>query len=337
MPFPSAVREAGPALGSIYKSINASQAKTYRLDRLLFPDAKLTDTSQPCLRTDNVVSMMPSVLVNPLFPHASIAQREDLFHALAAYVETASMLIGGSESDASASLPDLQQSVTRLTASARVHLRNDLVISDEAANFAHSIDLLSTAKGNRTAAARAIQRASPTVDQLLSILQVDARKAHQVANNAAQDAYATWVAYGSHGRQPAQLSGRGQPMVRCTASFPEQAQAFLAAAAIATPRSTTVARLGDKTLSLSDPSAMIGALQVVHRSLLLFAQAPDDLRVSRELATAIQEFRSEVEQFSARARFSDATGFSHVLPGLQEVAAAERADVLKSAIGKARD
>jgi hypothetical protein len=315
-------REGSQSLRALYASVNAAQAETYRVAAALNPAAHLGDY-EPCLRTDNAIGKMPSVLANPAYPKLSIEQRTALFHSLVDYIAAVVALLGKpSENDARSELGSLRVSVADLRASAKVHLQNDLVISDLSSALAGIAQNLAAVRPHGQAIAPIVRDADPTILKLIDILDKDVKTAHDTAQAAAGDAHAAWTTYADHLRKPA-AAGRSPsgaaPVVRCAAPFSSQARALVAAAgaSVATPVSAdraSVARVNGRlsaarerlaALQEADPSAVLASLRKVDVALVPAARSPRDRAAAANLQSSLAEFESNVRSLYKRLEAND--------------------------------
>jgi hypothetical protein len=319
VPLRVAALHAAAGLRAMYGSVNAADLDAY-IARALFDPARPVGASEPCLRTDNSVSTMPSPLGAVRFPEPSIAQRGLLVESIAAYAQAVSALAADAPSaEVAANLGDLGEAIGRLNASANEHLARDLAIARPVAVLAAGASELSAEHPRGAALSRSLLAAKPTLDALLDILAKDVSASHAEALTASADAYSAWLAdddlvrnlaVAGVGRKtpapalvrrcaapPGSQTPPGQAAAPARTAVARDAQAEAATLGIRLAVLTRVSAAQKRRLAIAsgDPSNAIAALRTVIGALPGFVQAPGDAKTAAELQTAIAAFRSGAE------------------------------------------
>ena len=196
------------ATSALYKSVDDASADAYRAQA--FAVGTKPQMSQPCFMPDNRKAARPTVLANPPYPAASIAQRERAVAVLGAYAEVLAAVVQGSSSaDAASAASDLQQAAVAFVGAADRHQQGDLFVDELAATL--NAGARRIASENLESRERAIVELAPAINKLAGILRADEVRAKDEALAASALEEQRWLAFANRGATPSGVSSESLP------------------------------------------------------------------------------------------------------------------------------
>jgi len=261
---PAAVGASGAAFAGIaattaalYKAVDDATADAYVAQALLAGTKPAM--SQSCFMPDHTVATRPSVLANPPYPAAAIAQRKLAVGALVAYADVLASVVdetkpldaanaaanrAAAAHDAAArAAADFARAAAAFRAAANEHENGDLFIEDVAATLKSGAQHI--AQRDLKSRKRTVVALAPVVEKLTGILRDDANRAKNEALAATALAERRWLAYANRGAPPSAAERQSLPSCFEPAVPSRNADASAPEPPSASPSAAIAARLAD--------------------------------------------------------------------------------------------